>query len=62
MKTHYVRWEAHNGVTCTYCNRRGFLIEGPPNTHKAIVDNPNTLIIITDRLEDVDCLTCIKRA
>lgn len=62
MRTHYLRWEAHNGVTCTYCNWRGVRIEGQPDTYKAIVDNPNTLIVITDNLENVDCLTCVKRA
>jgi hypothetical protein len=62
MKTHYLRWESGKGIACTYCNWRGVHTKDKPDTYRAIVDNPNTLIIITDKLEDVDCLTCIKRA
>jgi hypothetical protein len=62
MKTHYLRWESHAGSIRTYCNRHGSPIQDQPDTYRAIVENPNTLIIITDKLEDVDCLTCIKRA
>jgi len=62
MKTHYLRWESHVGSIRTYCNRHGKHIEGKPDTYKAFVENPNTLMIVTDKFEEVDCLTCVKRA
>lgn len=62
MRTHYLRWESSQGVACTYCNWRGVHTKDKPDTYRALVDNPNTLIVITDKLEDVDCLTCVKRA
>jgi len=62
MRTHFLRWEGGQGIAGTYCNRRGRKIEDRPDTYKAIVDNPDTLIVITDKIEEVDCLTCVKRA
>ena len=62
MKTHWIKWERHTGMVTTCCERRGFPIEGQPNTYRAIVEKLNAFMTASDKLEEVDCKACIKKS
>lgn len=62
MKTHWIKWERHTCMVTTCCERRGFPIEGQPNTYRAIVEKLNAFMTASDKLEEVDCQACIKKS